>query len=152
MIQMAAFAAREVEREAVPPQARLLLAVGIRVAARLEDAGHRLDTTLPVAASTVGITPLVGQLLVHLDRWHTQRHVDRVLVFYSEHISRAAYEPRRLDLLPIDRRWLDRLQQQPWPTRTLPTFNMDPDRLFFVPGASVFVRVVIPGLCRVAGQ
>jgi F-type H+-transporting ATPase subunit gamma len=67
---------------------------------------------------------------LHVDRWHSERRIDRIVVFYCEHISRAAYRPRRLELLPIDRRWLEQLQQEKWPTQILPTFTMDADRLF----------------------
>ena len=109
---------------------RATLAVGVRAATRIEDAGEPLETTLPVASSTSGITPLVQEILLHVDRWHAERQIDRIVVFYCEHLSKAAYRPRRLELLPVDRRWLDQLEQEPWPTQILPTFTMEPDQLF----------------------
>lgn len=107
-----------------------LLAVGTRAAARLQDTGESPEITLPIASSTSGITPLVQDILLHIDRWHSERHVSRVVVFYCEHVARAAYRPRRLELLPIDRRWLEELQREKWPTHVLPTFTVEPDRLF----------------------
>ncbi len=107
-----------------------LMVIGQRVASRLEDLGFRIDVALPVAASTVGITPLVNNILVHLDSWHARQRVDRVVVFYAEHISRAAFEPRRLDLLPLDRQWLEALQQEKWPTRSVPAWSLDTGQLF----------------------
>lgn len=109
---------------------RATLAVGARAATRLEDAGERLETALPVAGSTSGIIPLVQDILLCVDRWHTEQRIDRVVVFYCEHVSRAAYRPRVLELLPIDRHWLENLQREKWPTHMLPTFTMDADRLF----------------------
>ena len=128
--QMVAFAKTHIDNISVPQQNRATLAVGIRVASRLEDVDEALATTLPVASTTSGITPLVQEILLHIERWHVERKIDRIVVFYSEHISRATYRPRYLELLPIDRRWLDTLHQQAWPTHVLPTFTMDADRLF----------------------
>ena len=109
---------------------RITLAVGARAAGRLEDAGEPLEATLPVPSSTSGITPLLQEILLHLDRWHAERQVERVVVFYCEHLSRAAYRPHLLELLPLDRRWLANLEREKWPTHILPTFTMDADRLF----------------------
>lgn len=128
--QIVGFAQEQIRGLEIPATRRVFLAVGGRVAARLEDAGARLENTLPVAGSTAGITPLVQDMLVHVQRWYTDQHVDHVVVFHCEHSSRAAYRPQRLDLLPIDRQWLQTLEQMPWPTHLLPTFTMDVDRLF----------------------
>lgn len=128
--QIVGFALEQIGGLSISIEDRVALAVGTRVAARLEDTGERLEATLPVAGSTSGITPVVQDILLHVDRWHTERHIDRVVVFYCEHVSRATYEPRRLDLLPIDRRWLCDLEKEKWPTGILPTFTMDADRLF----------------------
>jgi F-type H+-transporting ATPase subunit gamma len=128
--QIVANAMDHINRSSIPAANRATLAVGLRAATRLQDAGEQLDTTLSVANSTSGITPLVQDILLQIDRWHTERRIDRVVVFFCEHVSRAAYRPRRLELLPIDRLWLDQLQQEKWPTRMLPTFTMDADHLF----------------------
>ncbi|REJ68754.1 MAG: F0F1 ATP synthase subunit gamma [Planctomycetota bacterium] len=128
--QIVAFAQDYIRNTSIPEEGRAVLAVGGRVASRLQDVSEELETTLPVAGSTSGITPLVHDILLRVERWHTESNIDRIVVFFCEHASRATYRPRRLDLLPIDRRWLDTLHQQKWPTRVLPTFTMDADRLF----------------------
>ncbi len=128
--QIVASALGHIKKFYTPVDNRATLAVGARAATRLEDAGEPLAATLPVASSTSGITPLVQDILLHVDHWHTERRIDRIVVFYCEHTSRAAYRPRCLELLPIDRRWLNQLQQEMWPTHLLPTFTMDADRLF----------------------
>ena len=128
--QIVAFALQQINEFSVPAKRRSVLAIGARVAARLEDAGERLEATLPVAGSASGITPLVQDMLLHVEHWHSQQNIDQIVVFYCEHLSRAAYQTQRLDLLPIDRRWLESLQQKKWPTRILPMFTMDADQLF----------------------
>jgi len=127
---IAGYALDHINQYSIPVTDRITLAVGSRVATRLEDAGEPLAATLPVASSTSGINPLVQDILLHVDRWHSERQIDRIVVLYCEHLSHAAYHPRCLELLPIDRHWLEQLQQEAWPTNMLPTFSMDADRLF----------------------
>jgi len=128
--QIVRYALQQIEALDFPAERRTVLAVGGRAATRLEDAGEQLETTLSVAGSTSGITPLVQDILLHVERWHTKQHVDRIVVFYCEHLSRSAYQPQRLDLLPIDRGWLQAQEQKKWPTHILPMFTMDSDQLF----------------------
>ena len=53
-----------------------------------------------------------------------------MLVFHCQYVTRGAYEPRCLNLLPVDRGWLESLCQRPWPTHVLPAFTMDSEQLF----------------------
>jgi F-type H+-transporting ATPase subunit gamma len=128
--QIADFALEQIREASVNAENLATLAVGGRVAVRLEDGGQRLEAALPMAGSASGITPLVQDVLLHIEGWHRERHIGRIVVCFCEHTSRAAYRVRRLELLPLDRRWLDSIRRQPWPTHVLPTFTMDPDRLF----------------------
>jgi len=56
--------------------------------------------------------------------------VDRVMLFYSRHLSGASYSPHEVHLLPMDMEYLQELGKKDWPTRSLPVFTMDWDRLF----------------------
>jgi len=113
-----------------PPENRALIAVGIRVAERLGNAGHPVEEILPVPGSTSGIIPLVQELVRILEEWHFRRNIKRVQLFFCEHLSGAAYRPYNLQLLPLDSQWLGRIRDRKWPTRNLPTFSMDWARLF----------------------
>jgi len=128
--QITARALEFLDESVVGDENRAVMTIGIRVATRMESAGVSLEATMPMASSTAGITPLVQDVLMCVDRWHSERGIHRIVVFFCEHISRAAYRTRCLELLPIDRHWLDRLQQEKWPTHILPQFTMDADRLF----------------------
>ncbi len=77
-----------------------------------------------------GLTSLAERLLVEIDQWRESRGIDRVVVYYTEHRSRVAYEPKRVDLLPIDRRWLEAQGQQPWPTRMIPQVTGSAETMF----------------------
>ena len=109
---------------------RTVLTVGLRVAGRLEDAGQPLEEILSVPGSTSGITPMVQELVMIIEEWHSRRKIDQIMLFFCEHLSSASYRPQTLRLLPIDGEWLQKIQVRKWPTRVLPTFTMDWERLF----------------------
>jgi F-type H+-transporting ATPase subunit gamma len=109
---------------------RSVLAVGVRTIGRLEEAGQPVAGILPVPGSAEGITPLVQQVLWHIDRWQAEAGVTEVVLFYNAPLPGRAYAQRTLGLLPVDAAWLARLTAEPWPSRVLPTFTMDWDRLF----------------------
>ena len=103
------------------------------MAGHLSDAGQHVDDSLPIPSSTAGITVLVQELLVKIHTWQAQSgrgQIDQVVLFYNQFVSGAVYQPCMLHLLPVDHDWLQRVGQQPWPTRMLPQFSMDRDQLF----------------------
>lgn len=109
---------------------RFILAVGDRVAGRLQDEKEAVDQILSVPNSVTGIAGKVQEILVEIEKWNADHGIDQILLFYSKHISGASYEPRTVRLLPVDRDWLQRLRQKSWQGRALPVFTMDWDPLF----------------------
>lgn len=127
--QIVTHALVDLDRRGVGKDDRVVLAVGLRAAGRLEDSGQPVEETFSVPGSTSGITPLVQDLLLVLETWPA-RGIDRVGLYFSEHLSAASYRPKSLLLLPLDEEWLARVGAQSWPSRCLPLFTMDWDRLF----------------------
>ncbi len=109
---------------------RIVLAVGARPASRLEDGHQKVEAIYPVPSSTASITSMVQQVLLHIERWHAHQGIGRIRLFYCEHETRVTYRPTTVELLPIDRQWLQNIQQQEWPTHALPMFSMPPNELF----------------------
>ncbi|MFB0505391.1 MAG: F0F1 ATP synthase subunit gamma [Thermodesulfobacteriota bacterium] len=109
---------------------RFALAVGLRVAARLEDAGQAVEKRLSIPGSIAGITPMVQEIVMIIEEWHSQRKINRINLFFNEHLSGASYRPHALRLWPVDLEWLQNLEKREWPTRSLPTFTMGWNRLF----------------------
>lgn len=109
-----------------------VVSVGHRVRVRLEDVGLLSEAHFDVPGSVGAVTELVHDVLVELSRLRDEEHVDQVLVVYNRPASSGAFEPTVRHLLPLDRRWLERLADTAgaWPTRQLPTFTMDADALF----------------------
>jgi F-type H+-transporting ATPase subunit gamma len=73
---------------------------------------------------------VVQDMLLHLEAWHTQQQIERIYLFYSRPLAGAAFRPHTVHLLPINQVWLTTLATEAWPTRVLPTFTMDWERLF----------------------
>lgn len=100
------------------------IAVGARVAGRMEEAGLRLETQLDVAGSAGGITSFVQTLLRHIEQLRNERQVERFVLFHNQRISAASYQPCELQLLPVQPEKFMRLGQRQWVSRTLPSFTM----------------------------
>lgn len=109
---------------------RTVSVVGARAAARLEESGQAVEACFEMPGALDGVTAMVQDLLLHLEAWHTQRQIERIYLFYSQHLSSATFRPHTVHLLPVNRAWLSILETEAWPTRMCPTFTMDWDRLF----------------------
>lgn len=111
-------------------QERTLLVVGMRVAGRLEDAGHAVDELFPMPSTVSGIGPAVGELLLRVEALRFQHGVERFLLVHQRPAEPSGYRPDSLQLLPIDPGWLGTLATKDWPSRSLPLFTMNRHQLF----------------------
>lgn len=128
--QVAGFA---LERIAALPGARAditVLAVGARVAGRLEDAGHRPARNFATPGSIAGVVPAVHRLVLAVEQLRFAGGIDRCLVIHQRPRPQAGPLPLALQLLPLDRAWLEELAARPWRSRSLPTYTMDWRELF----------------------
>jgi F-type H+-transporting ATPase subunit gamma len=108
----------------------VVASVGERMTGRLEASGRRVLHSLNQPGSVEGIKAKVQDLILLLDHWLDARGVQSVDLFYARPLSGASYEPRRIRMLPLDGAWLDALAEKRWPTKMLPQFSMERDRLF----------------------
>jgi F-type H+-transporting ATPase subunit gamma len=109
----------------VNPQNRLVLAVGARVSASLEHHGQAIEEDFLVPGTAQQITATVQQILLKVDEWREQVGVHYVYLFYNRHSGAKGYQPTGVELLPINLRRFHRLEEQTWPSRSLPTFTMN---------------------------
>ena len=128
--QVAAHALQEMTRFGVPDSRRYVVAVGLRMAADLEDAGQTILETLATPGSVGGITPLVQDLILLLEGWHFVEGLQHVSLFYSEYTAESLFRPCAIRLLPVDQDWLGQLETRKWASRTLPVFRMSWENLF----------------------
>jgi F-type H+-transporting ATPase subunit gamma len=127
--QIAHFAVAKMNGFQVQPEDRVVLAVGARVDAQLEQAEHPAEECFFVPGSATNITNTVRQILLKIDDWRAVREVGNVLVFYNRRLASGG-APTMVHLLPVDLTRFSRLQAAPWPSRVLPTFSMDAEALF----------------------
>lgn len=108
---------------------RPLLAVGGRAADRLAALGSPPDSVMLLPGAVDGLTQTARDILVTVDRWRGDEGVSRVLIFHNRRSEGAVAEPNVVQLLPTDLRRFHALAATPWPSRRLPTFRIDRDRL-----------------------
>ncbi len=107
-----------------------VLAVGARVVGRLEDAGCQVIRRLPMPSSIAGVTPAVHELLLAVEELRFAGGIDQLQVIHHRPGAHTGSRPQILQLLPVDRAWLDCLAARDWDSRSLPTFSMEWRELF----------------------
>lgn len=103
-----------------------LWVVGERLAAHLEEGGLACTSTYGAPASLEGIGRCVGRLLDDLLAHVRERPGAEVWVMHNRPGRQAPFEPHAQALLPLDRGWLARAADGPWPTRLPPEALFDP--------------------------
>jgi F-type H+-transporting ATPase subunit gamma len=106
------------------------LAVGFRAGARLEDSGRTVEATLDVPGSPAGITGTVHEVLRIIEDWHSKRGIEMVVLFYCRLISGVAYRARGIRILPVDAQWIRNVKARRWPSKVIPMYRMETERLF----------------------
>ena len=86
-----------------------------------------LDGLFAVPLSLKAVTPLVGQLLLHImapgmleGGAQGKNELAGLYLFYNRSRSGTAYEPVAQRLLPLDEAWRRSLAELPWPSKNLP--------------------------------
>ncbi|SET60103.1 F-type H+-transporting ATPase subunit gamma [Nitrosomonas marina] len=125
-----AFALERMQSTPADPNNHVLLAVGARVAANLEHEGHMVEDVFLVPGSASQITLSVQQILLKIDEWREQNGVHYVYLFYNRHSGGKGYRPTGFELLPVNLHRFHRLEEEVWPSRSLPDFTMNREQLF----------------------
>jgi F-type H+-transporting ATPase subunit gamma len=73
---------------------------------------------------------MVQDITVLLEDWRFKRQIGQMHLFYHEYLSGAAYRPKSLRILPVEKIWLGDLKRRKWESRTLPLFTMAWEDLF----------------------
>ncbi len=109
---------------------RSYMAVGSRVASRLDECGYQVDNVFPVAGSASEITTTVQDLLLGIDQWRTSKKLGSIQLIYNQRKSVSSYQPHLFDLLPIAPEKFQDMRQKRRDGRTLPYYTMDQQELF----------------------
>ena len=148
MNRFTSYAIAELEKLNIAPEQLAIFAIGSRLISHLETAGYAIEQTFAMPSSLAGITSMVQEILLHIATWRDRQQVARILLFYNHLHSNTFYEPYKLQLLPLDRAWLQYIESQTWQSRTLPTFTMPSDALV----ASLLRQYFFISLYRAFGE
>jgi F-type H+-transporting ATPase subunit gamma len=106
-----------------------LLVVGARAHGQLLDSGCPVVKSYRVPTSVSAITNLVQEVLLRIESLRRDAGTSRLVVFYNRRTSASSFEPRQLQVLPIDPERFRRWRDEPWPARSLPQFVTDRRRV-----------------------
>lgn len=124
-------------------ESRVLLCVlGLRVASRLESEGHVIDKLFELPGSIDGMAAAVQSVAIELETWTRERGASGVELLFNRRSGRSLAVPTRRIVLPIPHAELHRLSTSPWPSRRLPLYRMDRQRLLsWLLGEYLFVAL-----------
>jgi F-type H+-transporting ATPase subunit gamma len=128
--QISRYAIDEIQQVNVEIDDFSVFTVGSRIIPSLEAAGFQISQSFLMPSSLAGITPMVQEMLIQIDQWRDRQQIDRIFLFYNRPHAQTLSEPYKLNLLPLDRQWLQNIEQRSWRSNSLPTFTMSSDRLF----------------------
>lgn len=107
----------------------LWLTAGERAGDKLGAAGETPAARLQLPGAPSGLVVTAQTVLLHLDRWRAEAGAERILVAHNRRGEQTTATPTLRQLLPLDPTWLETITAEPWPSRRLPTYSMDPDEL-----------------------
>ena len=102
------------------PGKKIVWAVGERIQSHLAE-----TELLPVHGfilpnSISAITPLIGQILIEMEKRRAKGEITQVYIFHNQPRSGTIYTPVSQRLLPLDNLWRRELAAIKWPTGNLP--------------------------------
>ncbi len=102
------------------PGQKTVWTIGERIQSRLAETPFASTESFVLPNSIAAITPLVGQILIEMEKHREDGSISQVYLFHNRPKSGAIYAPVCQRLLPLDDDWQKNLLTTPWPTRTLP--------------------------------
>ena len=126
---IAHYAVEEINKLKIRQENHTVIAVGLRAMPSLEETGQPVEDCLSLPGSITAITPVVQDIVLKMEAWRFERKINRIFIFYNRTVG-ASYRPHKLQILPVDYKWLIALKNRPWPSHSLPFFTMDWNRLF----------------------
>ncbi len=102
------------------PGKKEIWAVGERVQLLLSDEGFNTSKLYPVPNAISAVTPLVKGLLSKSQEYQEKDLVSSFYIFHNQPKAGSGYTPIMQRFLPLDEKWMETLQQIPWPTKLPP--------------------------------
>jgi F-type H+-transporting ATPase subunit gamma len=110
------------------PGKKTVWAVGERIHSRLAETDLLQGERFILPNSISAITPLVGQILIEMQKQREKGGIAQVYLFHNRPKTGAIYTPVSQRLLPLDDAWRRELAAIRWPTGNLPEVMNDRER------------------------
>ena len=110
------------------PARKTVWSIGERIQSRLAETPFRSAESFILPNSIGAITPLVGQILIEMEKHREQGDISQVFLFHNRPKTGAIFAPVSQRLLPLDDEWKTNLLTTPWPTKSLPEVMNDRDQ------------------------
>jgi len=135
--QITAYALDQIRQRPMEADLCRLAAVGARLLPHLQAANQPIQPSFSLPSSLAGIPGLIQDLLLAIQPWCFPQNtdpspmgnepvegappaLDQVFLVYHQALSATAFQPVIRQLLPLDRPWLQQLEQRPWSSSALP--------------------------------
>ena len=102
------------------PGEKIVWAVGERLQNRFNDTAFSQGKPFSLPNAIGSIAPLVGQILVEVERLREQGDISQVYVYHHRPQAGSIYTPVAQRLLPLDNAWRQAITQITWPSNNLP--------------------------------
>jgi F-type H+-transporting ATPase subunit gamma len=130
-----------------------ILAVGAQVAARMMTMGREPDEVMTLPGSVQGLAETCENILIRIDRLRQSEGVERVGGIFNQRVDGGEIRPRAHVFLPIPIDHLKSLAGEAWPSRRLPIYRVETDRLFsWLIRQQLFARIYHAGLASMASE
>lgn len=101
------------------PGEKEIWAVGERIQFRLLDNGFNITKLFSVPNHINAITPLVREILIKSQENIENGNLKEYYIFHNQPKSAEGYQPTIQKLLPLDKKWIQKLGEQNWPSKNL---------------------------------
>ncbi|HPI02930.1 MAG TPA: F0F1 ATP synthase subunit gamma [Candidatus Goldiibacteriota bacterium] len=113
------------------PENALVMAVGDKVAGKLEDAGLApADVIMYPAVLSAGIVPMLWEILNKVEIWMEKLNVNSIVICRNKPAESMGYAPEARMILPMDPAYLEKLKRTEWKSRSIPVYKDDREKLF----------------------
>ena len=108
------------------PGEKIVWAVGETIHSRLADAGLPPKSQFSVPHSVNAISPLIGQLLLEIEKALENGEISAIYLFYNHLQQGPFYAPASLRFVPLDEIWIQEIAQLKWKTEKIPEVIYNP--------------------------
>ncbi len=105
---------------------KIVWGIGETMRKRLEDKGLATVGQFDVPHSVHAITPLIGKLLLEVERALGSGEVSEVYMFFNRSRQGSVYAPWNLRFVPLDEIWLKNFNDKKWATDKVPESVFNP--------------------------